>query len=284
MPDNRPAGFDALFDSIKKKWTNSPMRLVLLNPAEFYLTRRMNNPHLNCWLQFIRGCNAASSAHLLWHDADLFITDKEFLKKHYETCLRQHCAVLGLNEAWDPWYRDHGYPHLTSTWEILVELDWVRSFSPWQHRGHDGAVNGKTHTFDITFLPQCLTPAEKVRRHEGDWGFVHFNYVIGTYRRFQNSQGAFEDDGFKLLLVRLLIDAYDKSSWSYEVPEFDRLLRGIQDASCRVTYLKEETKKNYPDFRLKFQKLIDSGVAGAQREAVLRERIGRFDRAFGWKA
>ena len=42
-------------------------------------------------------------------------------------------------------------------------------------------IQGQLHTHDITFLPQSLTPPERIARHE-DWtGFVHLNYVICTY-------------------------------------------------------------------------------------------------------
>jgi hypothetical protein len=282
VPDNIPPGFMKLFDSLSERWKLSPICVAPLSALEYFMTKRMNNPHLNCWLQFVRGCNAVSSTHLLWHDADLFIADKDFLKKHFVACVRQRCALLGMNESWDSWYRENGFAYLTSTWEIMVDLAWVKSFPPWQHRGHDGRIAGKSHTFDITFLPQCLTPPEKIKRHEGDWGFVHFNYVIATYRHFQNSRGSFEDEGFKLLLVRLLVDAYDRSGWQYEVPLFEDLLPGIKDASRRVTYVSETARKNYPEFRTKFQKLVDSGITGPKREAVLRAKIQCFDKAFGW--
>ncbi len=283
VPDNIPPGFMPLFESLQKKWTKSPMKLALLNQPEFFMTKKMNNPHLNCWLQFIRGCNAVKTRYLLWHDADLFITKKDFLEEHYGCCFKNRYALLGLNEAWDAWYRENGFSYLTSTWEIMLDMEWVRSFKPWQHRGHDGLAGGKPHTFDITFLPQCLTEPSKIQRHQGDWGFVHFNYVIGTYRRFQNSRGPFEDNGFKVLFVRLLADAYDRSGWKYEAPAFEDLLKGVRDSSARVTYLLEDTRKNYPEFRTKFQNLLDSGVSGREREVILKERILRFDEAMGWK-
>ncbi len=281
VPDNVPPGFMPLYRKLQQGWTHGPIRLSRLNASELFLTKRLNNPHTNCWLQFVHGCSGVSSTHLLWHDADLFIMNKGFLEKHYEECLRQKCVLLGVNEAWDAWYRENGFAYLTSTWEILLDMDWVRSFAPWQHRGHAGFAGGKPHVFDITFLPQCLTSAELIRRHEGDWGFVHFNYIIGTYRCFQNSRGPFEDTGFKLLFVRLLVDAY-QSDWHYEVPPFDELLRGIVDASCRVTYVTKETHESYGEFRHKLQKLMDSGVTGPGREAILRERVGRLDRVLNW--
>ncbi len=59
--------------------------------------------------------------------------------------------------------------------------------------------------------PQCQTPPEQIERHQQEWGFIHFSHVVSTYRRFQQSKEAFEDSYFRILLIRLLIDAYDQS-------------------------------------------------------------------------
>jgi hypothetical protein len=85
IPDKIPVGFVDYFNNLKKKWKNSPIRMVQLNPVELFLTKKLNNPRMNNWLQSFRGCNSVASTHVLWHDSDLFIADKDFLKKHYES-------------------------------------------------------------------------------------------------------------------------------------------------------------------------------------------------------
>ncbi|GAX37566.1 hypothetical protein [Nodularia sp. NIES-3585] len=280
IPDKLISGFPELLNTFKQDYPVSPIRLVKLNPVEQLITRYQNNPHINCWLQMLRGVNAVNTTHALWHDADLFLIESDFLKSHYQTCLEKRLACLGVNEPWDSWYREQGMNHLTATWELMFDVNWIRSFKPWQHRGHDGIITGKSHTFDITFLPQCLTPPERIGKYQDDWEFVHFNYVICTYRWFQKSKGSFEDDNFRLLLVRLLINAYDQSGWVYEVPDLVGLVKGITDKSNRVTYIKEETRQHYPEFRSKLQKLIDSELLDDEKAGILIEGVRPFDQIF----
>lgn len=280
IPDKLMKGFPELLATWGKDYSISPIRLVNLKPPEQLITRYQNNPHINCWLQVVRGVEAVRTTHALWHDADLFICEPEFLKTHYETCLQRHLACLGVSKAWDTWYQEQGLGHLTSTWELIFDANWMRSFKPWEHRGHDGIVAGKPHTFDITFFPQCQTPPERIDRHQKEWGFVHFNYVIGTYRWFQRSKQSFEDENFRVLLVRLLIDAYDRSGWSYEVPSVEDLIKGASDGSNRVTYLQERTRQQYPEFRSKLQRLIESGLLDEEKASILQDGVRPFDRAF----
>jgi len=280
IPDTWVRGFSELLDTFAHDYSISPIRLVNLKPIEQLITRYQNNPHINCWLQMVRGAEAVRTTHALWHDADLFVTEPDFLKTHYKTCVDRHLACLGVNKPWDSWYEEQGFEHLTATWELIFEIEWLKSFKPWEHRGHDGVIGGKSHTFDITFLPQCQTDPERVGRHQGSWSFVHFNYVICTYRWFQQSKGSFEDESFRLLLVRLLIDAYDRSGWYYEVPSIENLVKGITDSSNRVTYLQDKTREQYPEFRTKLQQLIESGLLDDEKASILEKGVKPFDLAF----
>lgn len=283
IPDNRLLpGFSERLHNWSKDYPVGPIRLVPQQPLEWAFTRFHKNAHNNCWLQMVRGINAVQTTHALWHDVDLFIQKPDFLKTHYETCVAKNYACLGVSRAWDPWFEAQGVTHLVGTWELMFDTNWARSFQPWQHRGHDEIVAGKRHTCDISFWPQYQTPPEQIGRHEQEWGFTHFNYVTGTYRRFQKSSGPFEDDRFKLLLVRLLIDAYDQSGWVYEVPEVNDLTKGMTDASRRVTYVAEQTWQNYPEFRTKLQQLMDCGVLDDQKVSVLAHGVRQFDRHYGW--
>ena len=283
IPDKWIPGFDELLENWARDYSISPLRLVRLKPLEYAITHYQNNPHTNCWLQMLRGVEAVRTTHALWHDADLFICEPRFLKTHYETCAAQQLACLGVSPVWDTWYRQQGINHLTATWELIFDVNWLRSFKPWEHRGHDGIVAGKPHTFDITFWPQCQTRSDQIGYYYKEWGFIHFNYVVGTYRWFQKSKGAFEDGNFRLLLVRLLIDAYNPAGWSYEVPLIEELAKGLTDSCSRVTYLKQETRQQYPEFRTKLQRLIDSNLLNAQRVSVLSDGVKPFDRAFGYR-
>lgn len=110
---------------------------------------------------------------------------------------------------------------------------------------------------------------------------LHFNYVTGTYRLFQKSKGSYEDNSLRLLLVRLLIDAYDRSEWVYEIPSINDLAKGITDKSNRITYVQEQTRQRYSEFRPKLQELIECGILGDERASIIQDEVRPFDKAFG---
>ena len=286
IPDVPTPAFEAAFEIAKKDWTNGPIRLVKLRPIERFVTRRINSPHTNHWLQMTNGVEAAVSTHALLHDADLFITDKNFLASHYAAIAGKNLACLGINPVWDKWYGENGLGHVTATWELMFSVDWARTFKPWMHRGHNGVVAGKAHEFDTMLLPQSLTEPARISRHQGEWGFVHFNYVICTFRWFQENEKlgkpAYRDEHWRILLVRLLVDAYESTENEAVVPTLADLRKALKGESQRVDYRGESTAKKYPEFRVKLQQLIDSGILDDRKMRVLREGIAPFDAAMGW--
>jgi hypothetical protein len=279
IPDNRLV---PVFTEQMQKWIENypiPVRQVHQKPIEKWFTQFHKNAHNNCWLQMVRGINAVRTRHALWHDVDLFVLEPNFLKNHYETCVAKGLSCLGVSKAWDSWFEEQGIYHIVGTWEAIYDVNWVRSFHPWQHRGHEELVNGKRHICDITFWPQYQTPPEQIGRHENEWEFIHFNYVTGTYRRFQNSRGSFEDERFILLLIRLLIDAYDPNGEVYEVPSLNELMQGIRNSNSRVTYCQPSTLEVYPAFRAKLQKLLQSSLLKPETVATLEAKLSLFEQA-----
>ena len=109
---------------------------------------------------------------------------------------------------------------------------------------------------------------------------------MGSYRPFQVSRGSFEDDYFRVLLIRLLIDAFDPdpANWEYDVPTSTELALGLTDPKARVTYTGPETAGHYEEFRVKLQRLIDSPLLDASQSGRMLEGIGRFDQFFGYPA
>ena len=281
IPDRKVSGFTELFNTWKDKFGVSAIRLINPSLVEQLIALYQNNPHNNHWLQIIRGVNATVSTHALLHDADLFITEDNFMKIHYQTCIKRGLACLGVSPVWDSWYLEQGIEHLAATWEIMFDVSWARRFQPWEHRGHKGIIHGKPHIFDTMLYPQCQTKPNKIDRHKQEWGFIHFNYVICTYRWFQQSKGPFEDNYFRILLIRLLIDAFDPSGWSYPVPTLEVLEKGITDKSNRVTYKDKDTAQHYPEFRSKLEKLMTSGIIDSKKSSILAKGVHCFDRTFG---
>lgn len=287
IPDQRSEGFRKRFDAYQEQWQGPPLRLAELNPLESFLTKRFNNPHMNCWLQITRGVSATQSTHALWHDADLFINEPDFLKRHYQLCAERDLACLGVSPAWDGWYAQKGFGHLTATWELMINADWMRQWAPWEHRGQWRSLEGENHEFDILFWAQCHTAPEKIARHKsghisGEHDFVHFNYVIATYRWFQRANGPFEDNRFLLLLVRMLINAFDErkgdeSDWHYEVPDVQELALGIHDGTQRVTYVSDKARENYPEFRDKLRTLLNGPLLDARQKSRMLSDLAIFD-------
>lgn len=282
VPDSKlMPGFSNLLDEWAKDYPISPVRLVTLSPLEIAFNRYHPNPFNNCWHQLIRGIAALRTPYALLHDVDLFILEQDFLKKHYEACVAQDVSLMGVSKVWDGWYEQQGIDHLVATWELMFKAEWARSFQPWEHRGHRGVVAGQSHSFDMMLWPQCQTSPEQISRHEREWGFIHFNHVTSTYRRFQQSKGSYEDSYFRILLMRLLINAYDRSGWRYDIPSLAALRKGLSDSSSRVTYLQEATFQNYAEFRAKLQELIGSKLLDDEKATILSEGIAPFDRVFG---
>jgi hypothetical protein len=249
------------------------------------MTRWRKNPHLNCWLQFVTGIDESRTTHAIWHDSDLFLGEPDYLRRHYEAISDRKLALLGLSEAWDDTFRrEHGREHMVSTWELAFDVDWARSFKPWEHRGHDGELDGRPITYDITFWPQTRTPPERIALAADEPPFVHFNHTIGTYRNFQRAlRGGepFEDSGFRVLLVRLLADLLDDSDWDYEAPAAADLLRGVEDPGATVTFRSDEARETYPEFRAQLAGLIGSGFLSEERSHALARAIEPWDAAFG---
>lgn len=282
VPDKWLSGAIEIFDAMLEQHAFSSARLVKLRPMDRLLVRRFQNPHINNWLQFVRGVEAVRSTHALWHDADLFITEPNFLKRHFEMCSKHDLSCLGVSKVWDSWYENHGINHLTATWELMFAVKWVRSFTPLQHRGRDGVIAGERHVCDLTLWPQCHTPPGKIDRWQREWGFIHFGHVIAAYRWFRQCECAYEDEHFRILLIRLLIMAYDDSGWPYDIPALDILKQGLTESASPVTYLQKETARNYHIFRQKMQELVDSSVITAERAAILVEGMDPFDRYFAY--
>ena len=288
LPDVLTPGFERAFEDRRRRWDGGPLRVVPLRRWEQAVARRRHNPHFNCWLQFITGVRNARGSHAIWHDSDLFLGESGFLDSHYRRCRDRGLGLLGVSEAWDDWYAENGLPHVVSTWELAFDVGWARSFEPWEHRGHSGSVEGKPVTFDITFWPQTQTEPDAIARYESEPPFVHFNYTIGSYREFQqhlSRNEPWEDGGgFRVLLVRLLADALDRTGWHYEAPSVAQLLRGTEDSSAPVTYLVGSAPGNYAKFRNTLEELIGGGHLSEESSGALAEGIAPFDSHYGWRA
>jgi hypothetical protein len=265
------------------------LRVVDLPPAAHALRGLSGaKPGTNYFLQVHAGVCETTTTHALLHDADLFLVDGDFLARHHRRCADRGLACLGVSQAWDDWLRDHGLTHVVATWELMFDVRWVRSFSPWRHRWHSTWCDREWHGFDVTLYPQAKTAPELCELHpDAEGSFVHFNWVIGVYRNFQRSRGEpMEDDRFTMLLIRLLTDALDHG-WrsgpqaAIDVPGIDDLARGLTDASRPVTYRDDRTAENYAPFRGRVRRLYDAPLFDDRAVEIIEQRLSAFDAAFG---
>lgn len=286
VPDQMTPEFGAAFENARREFDVGPIRLVPVGRRS-RLFRRIarNDPSKNYFLQIHAGTAAARTSHALLHDADLFIRDPGFLARHYRRCAEEKLACLGVSPCWDDWLREHGFDHVVATWELLVDLGWLRSFPPWKHRGHHAWLAGEWHGFDVTLYPQALTAPELCGLHDAGDGFEHFNWVICSYRHFHGgTERPYEDDRFVLLLIRLLADSLRPGdgaiSRSADLPSVELLARGISDPAQPVTYRSEDARSYYPDFRRKVDRMLASPVFGDATADQIRSALQPFDLAF----
>jgi len=281
IPDKVTPAFLKTFEESQIKWPEGNLRLVSMSGTQNLIIKLTNNPGHIAWLQLINAVNKTRTAHALLHDADAFIANRGFFGALYRTCLEKNLSCVGVNKVWDSWFAENGYKHLAATWELMFSLEWMRKFPPWQHHGQTFSVHGVNHVCDTTLWPQCQTSPEKITLIPFSNGeFVHFNYVISTYRFFQREKKRpYVDEHFRLLLIRLLEDLYLDSSQS-EIPSLSELTASLKQGQGSVVYNTPDIKNNYYIFRQKFEELLHFNLFTNEQSSALREKIEPFDAHF----
>lgn len=281
LPDVSTPAMSAAVEAAKPTW-NGPLELVPLGAPERVLLPRLKDPGRNHGSQLIAGVSAARSTHVVLHDADLVMLQDNVHDSQYARAVAHDLDALGISPSWDPWYAQHGL-QLAATWEMTARVDWLRSFPPHRHLGHDAELFGERHTFDTTFWAQCHTPQARIDVHELGDDVVHFNYVISTYRRFQRHAGPdpFVDSNFRLLLIRLFIDLFDQGRGSYTLPTLTELTRGLTAGDAPVTY-PTDGGDTYRSFRSKVSDILAGPWTTADRRERATEALSAFDSFYAW--
>ncbi len=282
VPDHHHPRFAAIVDELSKQWPAGRMRLVEIPRFDRFLRRLVKANALIHWLQLIAGVDVIRSRHALLHDSDLFLFNPRFLREHYEECARRELFVLGLERPWNKseWWGQEGFEHLAALWEIEFDVKWMRDMPPAAVRPQPGTFEHGTWWFETSLLAQARTAPAKVARRNVEDQYIHFQFIISAYRKFQRSKGPFEDRRFGLLLTRLLIDAFDRTGFPYEVPSIAQLHAGISDANARITYAYDEVLKHYGEFRPKLERLLTSGLFEQPVVDAIRAGVKPFDAAF----
>lgn len=281
IPD-RPTRQVAAAVAARRDTWSGPLLLRPLPLPERVVLPRLGNPFHNYGVQVITGVGTARGSHVILHDADLFLLRPEVLDERYRRTRDERLYVSGASPVWDPWFAEQGLA-VAATWEMCAARDWVRSFPPYLHMGHEGEVLGQRHVFDITLHPQALTDPRRIAVHDGERDIVHFNYVIATYRHFQKSPGDFTDDRFRLLLVRLFVDVFAEQPFDYRLPSITELSRGLPrgpgsgNQAVRYPVATAEVSEGYRDFRDKVNRILTGAWADEDRRERAQRALASFD-------
>ena len=205
------------------------------------LSRAVRTSRLNCFLESYYGAATVTSTHAVLHDADLFLLDPHFLAVRYRRCSEWGLGWLGVEprlmwnreqKCFEDWYERDGLGPVLSTWELMFDVRWLRRFPPWQMHGQSHRFQGAERDFDSMDYVQVRTPPECRGLWEAPDDYAHFNWAISSYRLFQESAGRpFSDEKFRILLIRLLSDAFGHGDESHQLPSARELARGIGDGA-----------------------------------------------------
>jgi hypothetical protein len=284
VPDAYDRGFAREVSGLAAEWPEGRMRLVQPGAKDRLVRSGMSKASLIHWLQLVVGARETRSTHAVLHDVDLFVLERGFLRSLYEACRDGGYACLGNEAAWKgaAWTQLPRFAHVVALWELALDLDWLRARPPSALRPQWTRLPEGFFWFETSLLAQAYTSPDRVARHQADAG-VHFGWVIGGYRAFERSRGRFVDDQLRLLLIRLLIDAFDPEGGPYRVPALAELVRGLRDPTARVGY-SEEARRNYPAFRGALERILESDLFPARSRERIRAGTAAFDAAFAWKA
>lgn len=279
VPDIPTPQVAAVVARRRDSWAG-PLQVVPLPHPERSMLPRLRKPVRNYGVQFFTGVSHSTADYVVLHDADLFLMSAELLDERVTLARKEGLDVLGADPVWDGWYAERGL-HLAATWEMIARTDWLRSFPPSMHMGHEGELEGERHSFDVTLRPQCVADPRR-RRVVRSEDIVHFNYVISTFRWFQRSTDSFPDDRFRLLLIRLFVDIFAEEDFDYRLPTLEELSHGLTDPAARVTYpaADEQTRAQYADFRTKLTRILEGPWTPPATRAGLAGQLRPFDESY----
>ncbi len=279
VPDAMTSAMRQTVREARALWVGS-LRLLPLPPPERWVLPRLNNPGRNHALQLLTGTSQARGSHVVFHDADLFLMSPDVLDRNYLTCRDRGLACLGVSPVWDPWFSEHGR-RLAATWELCARVDWLRSFVPALHMGHDNELFGERHTFDTTLYPQAITHPELIDVATSE-EVVHFNYVISQYRHYLRAGAKCRDERFLLVFVRLIIDLFDQANASrYRLPTLAELGASLGRSTTPVTFPGvSEGAERYKYFRQLLGRVVEGPWCSPGQRGAVFDSLKAFDRFY----
>jgi hypothetical protein len=280
VPDRFQSNFAEIFES-ERLTIGQQVNLRLHQPgavdALIAQSAQGNSIH---WFQLIRGIGETKSTHAILHDVDAFLLTSGFFERLYDCCTTFMYSCLGVDHVWN--IKDlakHGYNQINATWELTVNVEWLQQWPPTSIYGTTVSLNGDEILADTLVAMQMETPPERLGKIDVQDSFVHFGYVISAYREFQRTPH-FLDEYFRILLIRLLIDAFDPEDSTYDVPSILQLKMGISTESERVSYVSPGAARHYKHFRKRLERLMNCGLLSDTQIGGMRSAVEPFDEEF----
>lgn len=263
-----------------------PTRLVRLNMKSRMCVSLAGHPNMNHFVQIINGVVQAAGTHILLHDADLFLKPGTFLRDYYLFARSKDYDVVGVSRRLEEQCTG-GADHLVATWEMLAKKEWFMRYPPYYHKGRKVKVGGRDINFDTTLYPQFLTPREKISVSDDVFSHVHFHYVISVYRKYVQGEKIKAKFYMRLLLLRLLVDAWQDQTSDVPVhvpiPLIDDYLRSARGLGSTVPREVFKEVGPYKWFRGNIEKLLSFEVLPDRVAAHIRENLPALDACFGYE-
>lgn len=296
VPDRPDQAFRACVESARRECPQLNLRLV--EPSGFDLhIRSVANTSTIHWMQVLRGIRGVKSTHMILHDADLFISDPAFFRRRFETCQEQGLSCLAVEYRHDmPVGTDSSLgregsdrimlpelSHLVGTWELILDVRWLCRFPPAATLPQYINIKDKhmIKHLDTFHYIMMITSPERIGCLPEPEKFIHFGNVTSQYRFFQAATSPFHDRGFKLWLLRLLIDTFDPDRPGYSIPSLVELIEGISNPSSRVYYDKSEQEtKAYEIVKSQLVDLIRTCQLQSGKSKI-EHFVSEFDRRYG---
>jgi hypothetical protein len=277
LPDSPSAEIDRVVAAARPNWSGPLVTRLLPRPERWFLPR-LHSGSRNHALQLVAGVSASRSTHIALHDADLFLLDHDLLDRQYLICKEQDLACIGLSPVWDDWFATKGL-HLAATWDMVASVEWLRRWPPWRHMGHDDDFGGESHTFDTTLWAQSRTPPERIVVSDPPPSFVHFNYVISSYRHFQRQGAGYVDDRYRLLFIALLVELFSSRADAIALPDVRDLGVCLLQGSGAVTYPAATDSQNarYSSFRSQLAEALRAPYISDEALKKAAAALGPFD-------
>lgn len=170
---------------IVAKFPNLALTFLYYNHQQARFTEKLKHPLVYAWLSWCIGLNHVKTETALIQDYDALILDNKVLEKRYQVFLESKSVIQGI-----AWYKVNGFKStdkLCSTFEALVDINWVKSFPPVRLFSKVGVFDKRQVDYDILLDIQANHTPETQRTifPMSTQELVHPSQVIHQYTMFR---------------------------------------------------------------------------------------------------